>query len=303
MITSECMITAECMITGGGGGAVNRVVDAHHHVWDLAVRDQDWITGAQMTPIRRSFSLDDLRTPAAAAGVTATVVVQTVAVPEETPDLLDLAASDDLVAGVVGWVDLTAATVADDLAALQQGPGGQYLTGIRHLVQGETDPGWLRRPEVRRGLAAVGAAGLRYDLLTLPHQLPAAADAAAALEEVEFVLDHCAKPPIASGVLEPWATSLRALARLPNVSCKLSGLATEAAPDDGGAGALRPYVEVVLDAFGPGRMMFGSDWPVCLLATTYAGWMDTVGELTGALSPAERAAIMAGTAERVYRLE
>jgi L-fuconolactonase len=282
-------------------GSPVTLVDAHHHVWDLSIREQRWLSGDAMAPIRRSFSAEDLRDAIADADVGATVVVQTVPVPEETPELLDLAGKDDLVAGVVGWVDLTSASVAEDLAALQESPGGQRLVGIRHLVQDEPAD-WLLRSDVRRGLDTVGSAGLRYDLLTLPHQLAAATETVAALEDVEFVLDHCSKPPIADGEVDSWAADVRALARRPNVTCKLSGLVTEAAPGDVGAQALAPYVDVVLDAFGPDRLMFGSDWPVCLLATSYSGWMATVHELIGKLSDTERAAILGGTATRVYNL-
>ena len=175
------------------------IIDSHHHVWDLAVRDQDWITGPEMAPIRRSFAVDDLRPSALAAGVIGTVLVQTVTVAEETPEMLATAAADPLVAGVVGWTDLTSAAVADELAALQAAPGGGYLVGIRHQVQSEPDPDWLRGRDVIRGLRAVAAAGLCYDLVIRPHQLAAAAGAAAAVPGLTFVLDHAGKPPIASG--------------------------------------------------------------------------------------------------------
>ena len=275
------------------------VIDAHHHVWDLAVRDQGWISGPELEPIRRSFGADDLRPLAAAAGVTATIVVQTITVPEETPELLALAASDPLVAGVVGWTDLTAPDVADTLARLRGLPGGDRLVGIRHQVQGEPDPDWLRRPDVLRGLRAVAAAGLVYDLLVLPHQLPAAAHAAAAVPELEFVLDHAGKPPVASGLLEPWEGAVRALAARANTACKLSGLVTEAAPGAGQAD-FAPYARVILDAFGPGRTMFGSDWPVCLLAAGYQEVLDLAAALVPGLDEAERAAVFATTAARVY---
>ena len=275
------------------------VIDAHHHVWDLTVRDQEWISGPELAPIRRSFGPDDLRPLAAAAGVTATIVVQTVTVPEETPELLALADSDPLVAGVVGWTDLTAPDVADTLARLRGLPGGDRLVGIRHQVQGEPDPDWLRRPDVLRGLRAVAAAGLVYDLLVLPHQLPAAAHAAAAVPELEFVLDHAGKPPVASGLLEPWEGAVRALAARANTACKLSGLVTEAAPGAGQAD-FAPYARVILDAFGPGRTMFGSDWPVCLLAAGYPEVLDLAAALVPGLDEAERAAVFATTAARVY---
>ena len=179
-------------------------VDAHHHVWDLSVwdlsvRDQPRIAGPSMLPLRRNFGLADLAVPAHAAGVTGTVVVQTVPVTAETPELLALAAGSDLVAGVVGWVDLTDPAVGERLAQLREEPGGAHLVGIRHLVQEEADPDWLGRGDVRRGLRAVAAAGLAYDLLVRPRQLAAAVAAAQALPELRFVLDHLAKPPVATG--------------------------------------------------------------------------------------------------------
>lgn len=279
-----------------------RLVDSHHHVWDLSARDQEWITGDALAPIRRNFSLADLLPDARAAGVAASVLVQTVTVADETPEFLALAQESDLVAGVVGWIDLTRPEAADTLARLRQLPGGRHLVGIRHQVQGEPDPQWLLRPDVRRGLAAVGAAGLAYDLVVLPHQLPACVKAAQDHPELIFVLDHLGKPPVASGALEPWAADVRSLAALPNTVCKLSGLVTEADPTTWTVDDLRPYADTVLDAFGPDRLMFGSDWPVCTLAATYAEVVDAAQQLTALLSESERAALFAGTATRVYGL-
>ncbi|WP_394838441.1 amidohydrolase family protein [Pendulispora rubella] len=278
------------------------IIDAHHHVWDLRVRDQEWITPA-LGKIRRTFSLDDLAPLASRAGVTATVLVQTIPVAEETPEFLALAASSDLVAAVTGWVDLTAPSVRDDLHRLLEGPGGDALRGIRHPVQGEPDPEWLCRKDVRRGIAAVADAGLVYELLILPHQLPAAERTVSEMPEARFILDHGAKPPAASGQLEPWATHLRRLASHPNVTCKLSGLVTEA---DWGAwtvDSLRPYVDTLLEAFGPSRLMFGSDWPVCLLAAEYAEVVAAAQKWTEELSANERDAVFAGTARKIYRLD
>ena len=181
-------------------------------------------------------------------------------------------------------------------------PGGDHLKGIRHQVQGEPDPELLLRPDVRRGLAAVAAAGLVYDLVVLPRQLPACARAAAALPELTFVLDHLGKPPIASGALDPWSADLGALAALPNTVAKLSGLVTEADPAAWKADDLRPYTLTALDAFGPHRLMFGSDWPVCTLAATYAEVTDSARELLGGLGEQEREEVFAGTATRVYGL-
>jgi L-fuconolactonase len=272
-------------------------VDAHHHVWDLAVRDQDWIP--QGSPLRRTFTVADLEPEARAAGVDRTVLVQTITVPEETPEFLELAAAHDLIAGVVGWSDLTRPDIADELARLRELPGGAYLKGVRHQVQGEPDPEWLLRPDVRRGLAAVAAAGLVYDLVVLPHQLPSCAKAAADLPELTFVLDHLGKPPIASGTATPWSTDLQALAARPNTVAKLSGLVTEASPTAWTIDDLRPYAETALEAFGPDRLMFGSDWPVCTERATYGQVIDIARELT---SPAEHTQLFASTAARVYGL-
>ncbi|MEU9656112.1 amidohydrolase family protein [Streptomyces chartreusis] len=278
------------------------IVDAHHHVWDLSVRDQDWITGPELQPLRRDFGVGDLAPEARAAGVGRTVLVQTITVLEETPEFLALAAEHELIAGVVGWTDLTRPDIADELSRLRELPGGRYLKGIRHQVQGEADPEWLLRPDVRRGLAAVAEAGLVYDLVVLPHQLPACARAAADLPELTFVLDHSGKPPIASGTREPWTRDVRALAALPNTVCKLSGLVTEADLADWTVADLRPYADAVLEAFGPGRLMFGSDWPVCTLAATYAEVLAAARQLTDVLSDAERTQVFEDTAARVYGL-
>ena len=277
-------------------------VDAHHHVWDLDVRDEPWITGPAMAPIRRTFEVSDLAPHVEAAGITTTVLVQTLSDIEETRDFLALAASSTLVGAVTGWVDLTAPSVTDDLAALREAPRGDHLRAIRHGVQGEDDPAWLCRPDVRRGLTAVAEAGLHYELLTMPVQLPAAVATVAALPELPFVLDHCSKPLIATGVHEPWAGQIRQLASHPNVACKLSGLVTEADWATWDVETLRPYVDVVLEAFGPDRVMFGSDWPVCLLASSYADWVAAAGELTAHLDAAERADLFGRTARRFYAL-
>ncbi|MGW3128603.1 amidohydrolase family protein [Streptomyces sp. NPDC001123] len=274
-------------------------IDAHHHVWDLSVRDQDWITGPELQPLRRNFTVEDLEPEAAAAGVTRTVLVQTITVPEETPEFLALADAHDLVAGVVGWTDLTRPDVADELARLRELPGGSHLKGIRHQVQGEPDPEWLLRPDVARGLAALADAGLVYDLIVQGHQLPAAVKAAESHPDLTFVLDHLGKPPIASGTLEPWATAVRTLAARPNTVCKLSGMVTEADPASWTVDDLRPYADTVLDAFGPDRLMFGSDWPVCVLAASYGEVLDAANQL---VAPADRTAVFETTATRVYGL-
>jgi L-fuconolactonase len=203
---------------------------------------------------------------------------------------------------VVGWTDLTAPDIADRIAALTELPGGAKLVGLRHQVQSEPDPDWLTRPDVLRGLAAVARVGLVYDLVITSRQLAAAARAAVAVPELTFVLDHLGKPPIASGRTEPWAQDLRGLAALPNTSAKLSGLVTEADWHRWQVADLRPCAEIALDAFGPARLMFGSDWPVCTLAASYGDVLAAARDLTAGLSPAERKAVFCGTVTSVYVL-
>ncbi|CAG7656965.1 amidohydrolase family protein [Actinacidiphila bryophytorum] len=273
-------------------------IDAHHHLWDLTRRPQPWLTGPELDPIARSFDFAELQPLLDRHGIDATVVVQSSSSLDETRELLAVAeASGGRIAGVVGWADLTDPALPDVLASLT-GP----LVGIRHQVQDEPDPWWLARAAVRRGLATVAAAGLAYDLLVTPRELPAALETAAALPELRFVLDHAGKPEIASGGWEPWAAQLAALGALPNVSCKLSGLVTEATWAGWEPADLLPYARHVLDVFGPARTLFGSDWPVCTLAAPYGAVLAVAESAATGLSPSDRAALFGTTAARVYGL-
>jgi L-fuconolactonase len=273
-------------------------VDAHVHFWgpaELAL--YDWMT-PEMDAIRRPFGPEDLRGPLAQHGFDRAVLVQTYSSLDETRTYLELAAATAFIGGVVGWLDLTDPSVRETVAALLDRPDGRYLVGIRHQVHDEPDPDWLRRSDVRRGLRALGEAGLAYDVLVRTRELPAALDTARALPELRFVVDHIAKPPIASGELEPWAEGLSALARLENVTCKLSGLVTEAVwtrwrPED-----VLPYASRVLEWFGDERLLFGSDWPVCTLASSYESVVSLAEQIVGAKD--ER--VFGGNAEGVYRL-
>jgi L-fucono-1,5-lactonase len=278
-------------------------VDAHHHLWDPGRRSYPWMDES-VAAIRRPFTLEDLDAAAGPHGFGQTVLVQAVSSVEETRELLAVAAASTRVSGVVGWVDLGAPDVADALAALRAAPGGHRLVGIRHQVHDEPDPGWLLRDQVLRGLAAVASAGLAYDLLVRERELPAARTVARRLPELPLVVDHLAKPRIRQGVTDPWAQELAALARQPNVACKVSGLVTEADWDTWTAAQLAPYVRRAAEAFGPERLLFGSDWPVCLLAAGYAEVVaatEEALELAG-LDPAERDAVFGANARRRYRL-
>ncbi|WP_407553985.1 amidohydrolase family protein [Streptomyces sp. Pv4-95] len=270
-------------------------IDAHHHLWDLSRRAQPWMDGPWADPIRRSYALPDLLPHLDAHRMDGTVLVQSSSSYEETAELLAVAAGDGPVRGVVGWADLTDPALAEVLAGLPAG-----LVGIRHQVQDEPDPDWLVRPDVLRGLRVLSDAGLVYDLLVTPRELPAALTAARALPGLALVLDHAAKPPIARGDWQPWADLVAELARLPQVACKLSGLVTEADPSGWRPQQILPYARHVLDVFGPERVMFGSDWPVCTLAADYDDVFALAEAATGPLDDAERAAVFGGTAARVY---
>jgi L-fuconolactonase len=277
------------------------IVDAHHHFWDPAAAEYPWLTD-ELAVIRRRFGPEDLVPELAAAGVDATIVVQTRSSLDETRELLGLAGGSPFVRGVIGWVDLTDPGISDVIAELRTGPGGERLVGIRHQVHDEPDAAWLARPDVQRGIRAVGAAGLAYDLLVRPRELAAALELARSRPDVRFVIDHLAKPPIATGAIEPWSTLIGGFESLDNVACKVSGLVTEADWSTWRLADLRPYVDGALDVFGPARLLFGSDWPVCLLAAGYAQVLDAARELLDGLGPSERAAVFGENALAIYRL-
>ena len=277
------------------------MIDAHQHFIDPDHGDYPWIAGAY-EPLRRAYAPADLRRTLEGTAVERTVAIQARTEPAETEMLLGIAATEPWVAGVVGWADLTDPAVADALAALRARPDGAHLVGIRHPTHDEPDPDWLARPDVGRGLAAVADARLVFDLLVRAREMPVAIDVVRANPGLTFVIDHLAKPPIASGDLEPWESLIRPFGASDNVAVKLSGLVTEADWVSWGPADLAPYMDVALEVFGPDRLMFGSDWPVCLMAGTYhqvvAGLLESLGDL----EPSELTAILGGTAARVYRL-
>jgi L-fuconolactonase len=273
-------------------------IDAHHHLWRYTPEEYGWI-GERMGVLRRDFLPGDLKPLLDAAGITGAIAVQARQTVEETEWLLRLAEENPWIRGVVGWAPIAAPEFREVLEKLRQNP---RLKGLRHIVQDEPEDDFILGEAFNRGMRALRETGLVYDVLIHVRHLPQAIRFVDRHPEQMFVLDHCAKPLIATGETEPWRAQMRELGRRTHVCCKLSGLVTEAewarwTPED-----LRPYFDVVLEAFGPERLMFGSDWPVALLASEYQSWVEIVTEWTAGLSVREREAIWGGNAVRVYSL-
>ena len=277
------------------------MIDAHHHFWDPARAVYPWMTD-ELAPIRRAFGPLDLAPELAPAGVVGTVLVQTISSVDETRELLATAAVTPFIRGVVGWVDLEAPDAGDVIDGLRAGAGGERLVAIRHQVHDEPDPGWLDRPAVRRGIRAVGDRGLAFDLLVRARELPAAIRLARDEPGTRFVLDHAGKPPIRSGRLDDWVPLVSQLGALDNAWCKVSGLVTEADWRTWQPRDLQPAADAVLEAFGPRRLLVGSDWPVCLVAASYGDVLAAARTCLVALSPSELEGVLTTNAVDVYRL-
>ncbi len=277
---------------------MTRIIDAHQHYWRFDPVRDSWIT-EEMAVLRRDFLPTDAAPLLESAGIDGVVAVQADQSEAETDFLLGLAAAHPFILGVVGWVDLRASDLADRLARWK---GQPLLKGFRHIAQAEPDD-FLARDEVVAGVTELGRWGYSFDLLVYPHQLDAAERLVARVPGVRFVLDHCAKPPIGGDGLGAWQAGLVRLASHPHVSCKLSGLVTEVRTAEWDATDIVPILDAALEAFGPDRLMFGGDWPVCLLRASYGEVADTVLRWTEALGVDDRDAILGGTARRAYRLE
>lgn len=274
------------------------IIDAHQHFWQYDPRRHSWITES-MSALKRDFLPADLQPELTHNGVSGSIAVQAETSLRETEFLLQLAGTSDKIFGVVGWIDLSSPAIADQLQSLK---GLEKLCGLRHIVQDEPDDRYLLREDVMRGIAAIGDAGFPYDILVYPRQLPAAIELVARFPNQKFVLDHCAKPLVKTRQFEPWATHIRELAKFPHVCCKLSGLITEADWHSWEPTDLRPYLDLVVEAFTPSRLMFGSDWPVCLLAGEYRAVKNSIEVYAQQLSQGDRDLIFGGVAARFYGL-
>jgi L-fuconolactonase len=273
-------------------------IDAHQHFWIYSPREYDWIDDS-MAVLRRDFLPNHLRLELESSGFRGSVAVQARQTLEETRWLLELADSAPWILGVVGWVDLRSPDIRSQLKVLAQNP---KLVGIRHIVQSEPDDRFLLQPDFLRGISALEEFDLAYDILIYTKHLPVAAEFVQRFPRQRFVLDHLAKPPIKSGDIDLWAQGIRRLAEFPNLFCKVSGLVTEADWLHWEPEQLIPFLDVAFEAFGPGRLMVGSDWPVCLVAASYARWVEVLKAYLGGQKQECRDGVLGGNARRFWGL-
>ena len=273
-------------------------IDTHQHFWRYEPGRDSWITD-QMGILKRDYLPKDLQSELSNAGIDGCIAVQTSQSEEETRFLLELAAVHEFIVGVVGWADLRDPGIDERLAGWREFP---KLRGFRHIVQSEPDDQFMLQADFRRGIAALSRFGFVYDILIYPRQLPAAIELAAAHPAQAFVLDHLAKPDVRSGQTKEWERNFRELASSPNVCCKLSGLITEADWNSWRHENFRPYLDAAFEAFGSERLMFGSDWPVCLLAGSYQEVVGLIASYVCDLPAAEQAAVFGANAARCYGL-
>ncbi len=275
-------------------------IDSHQHFWNYQPEEYPWMQGDKMNPIRRDFGPSDLWQEQAKAGLKGSIAVQARQSLKESEWLLELTERDTRILGVVGWVDMRSESVE---AELEKFSSREKFVGVRHVVHDEPDDEFMLRPDFLRGLGKLHRYGMTYDLLLFPKHLPIAVKVVQKFPEQPFVLDHIAKPFIKEGILRPWYRQIAQLAAFSNVYCKVSGMVTEAAWRAWRARDFRPYLDIVFDAFGENRLMFGSDWPVCLLAADYVEVVGLTMDYLAQFDEETRAKVMGGNAARFYNVK
>ena len=295
----EFALPLRCIWWQRKGSGVAEKIDAHHHLWRYTLEEFGWLDDS-MGALRRDFLPQDLLHELTAAGIDGTVAVQARQTLEETRWLLQLADGCSAIRGVVGWAPICGKEFS---SVMEEFAGQPKLKGLRHVIQAEPDENFILREDFNAGIRSLQGRGLVYDILIFERHLPQAIRFVDAHPQQSFVLDHVAKPKIADGEIEPWAGSIRELAKRENVSCKISGMVTEAKWDSWSAETLRPYLDVVIEAFGPKRLMAGSDWPVCLVACEYGRWFRLLRDYFQDFSAGEQARVFGETAIDVYGLK
>ena len=278
-------------------------IDSHHHLWDLSIRPQEWMVGDNMDSVRRNFDVNDLRAAIAGTDIEKTILVHATTTHDETYEMLALAETDSTIIGVVGWVAIDSADAIKECEKYLVAPGGKYLKGIRDVAQDLPDSNYLAKPQSIKTVQELGKMGLTYDILTKTPELRAGIELVRACPDVQFVLDHISKPYIAKGELEPWKSMITELASFENVSCKISGMVTEAKWHNWNDSDFTHYVDHIVESFTPQRIMFGSDWPVALLATqSYSDVVQLAEKLTSQLSDSEKRSFWGGHATQKYKV-
>jgi L-fuconolactonase len=278
-------------------------IDSHHHLWDLSIRPQEWMVGDGMEPVKRNFDTTDLRSAIEGTGVEKTILVHATTTHAETYELLALADVDPTIIGVVGWLQIDSVDAIKECEKYLQAPGASYLKGIRDVAQDLPDSSYLAKPQSIATVRELGKLGLTYDILTKTPELQAAIDLVQKCPDVQFVLDHISKPYISKGELEPWKSLITKLASFENVSCKISGMVTEAKWNAWEVSDFAPYVDNIIESFSPQRLMFGSDWPVALLAApSYSEVVHLAENLTAKFNETENELFWRNNALSAYKI-
>ncbi len=276
-----------------------KILDSHQHFWKYSLSEYGWIDDS-MQVLKRDFLPQDLAAVYAENNVHGCIAVQARQTLEETQWLLELAEKNPFILGVVGWVDLVSENVDEQLESFAE---SKSAVGVRHVLQDEPDDRFMLQDDFLRGISLIEKYGLVYDILVFPRHLPFACELVKQFPEQQFVLDHIAKPLIKDGILEPWAENIQKLAQYSNVSCKVSGMVTEADWHNWTVQDFEPYMDVVFKAFGPDRILFGSDWPVCTVAGKYKDILNIIKSYCNPLNVSEQIKVFAGNAERIYRIK